>query len=108
MTRPTVLILGGFDKHSDFHELFEHFHGSKVKALVVLGATQKIILDTARDTGFLAIATRRARLRTRSHARGRFPDQATRCCFRPPARAGICSITSSSAAGCFKEIVNAF
>ncbi|NCB31696.1 MAG: UDP-N-acetylmuramoyl-L-alanine--D-glutamate ligase, partial [Clostridia bacterium] len=51
MTRPTVLILGGYDKHSDFHELFEHFHGSKVKALVVLGATQKIILDTARDTG---------------------------------------------------------
>jgi UDP-N-acetylmuramoylalanine--D-glutamate ligase len=51
MTRPTVLILGGFDKHSDFHELFSHFPGSEVKAAVVLGETKEKILQTAADAG---------------------------------------------------------
>ena len=53
MTRPTVLILGGYDKHSDFHELFRHFQDSRLKAIVVLGETKGKILDTARDTGYL-------------------------------------------------------
>ncbi len=51
MTRPTVLILGGYDKHADFHELFTYF-GTRVKAIVVLGQTQRQILDTARDAGY--------------------------------------------------------
>jgi len=54
MTRPTVLILGGFDKHNDFHDLFGHF-GSRVKAVVVLGDTKRKVLDAARDAGFFGI-----------------------------------------------------
>jgi len=53
MTRPTVLILGGYDKHSDFHELFAHFKGSRLKSIVVLGETKQKILETAKDTGYL-------------------------------------------------------
>lgn len=51
MTRPVVLLLGGFDKHSDFHELFERV-GARVKAAVVLGETRPKILAAARDAGF--------------------------------------------------------
>ena len=54
MTRPTVLILGGFDKHADFSELFDAF-GDTVKACVVLGQTKQQILDTAQRKGFGAI-----------------------------------------------------
>jgi UDP-N-acetylmuramoylalanine--D-glutamate ligase len=108
MTRPTVLILGGYDKHSDFHELFENFHGSKVKALVVLGTTQKIILDTARDTGFLGYC----------HATGTFADAVS--CARTLAKPGDAVLLSPACASwdmfdnfeqrgrVFKEIVNAF
>ena len=54
MTRPTVLLLGGYDKHSDFHELFGHF-GGRVKAAVVLGETREKILAAARDTGAIGL-----------------------------------------------------
>lgn len=108
MTRPTVLILGGYDKHSDFHELFEHFRGSKVKAAVVLGATQKIILETARDTGYLGYC----------HATGTFADAVA--CARTLAKPGDAVLLSPACASwdmfdnfeqrgrVFKEIVNAF
>ncbi|MDO4492695.1 MAG: UDP-N-acetylmuramoyl-L-alanine--D-glutamate ligase [Clostridia bacterium] len=52
MSGPTVLILGGYDKHGDFHELFDVFKKTGlVKGMVVLGATQQQILDTAGDAG---------------------------------------------------------
>ena len=52
MKTPTVMLLGGFDKHSDFHELFEVFQKSgKVRAMVVIGQTRQKILDTAADAG---------------------------------------------------------
>ena len=51
IAQPTVLILGGYDKHADFHELFSRF-GTRVKAIVVLGQTKQQILDTARDAGY--------------------------------------------------------
>ena len=54
MTRPTVLILGGYDKHADFHELFARF-GSAVKAIVVLGQTKAQILQTAADAHFAGV-----------------------------------------------------
>ncbi len=54
MTRPTVLILGGYDKHSDFHELFSRF-GTRVKAAVVLGQTKLQLLQAAADTGCAAL-----------------------------------------------------
>lgn len=52
MTRPAVLLLGGYDKHLDFHELFEALRG-RVRALVLLGATRDQLLHTAADCGML-------------------------------------------------------
>lgn len=52
MTRPTVMLLGGYDKHADFHELFEVFQRSGlIRAMVVMGQTKRQILDTAEDLG---------------------------------------------------------
>ena len=108
MTRPTVLILGGYDKHSDFHELFEHFRGSTLKAIVVLGETKQKILDTARDTGYLGYC----------HATGTFEDAVS--CARTLAASGDAVLLSPACASwdmfdnfeqrgrVFKEIVNRF
>ena len=108
MTRPTVLILGGYDKHSDFHDLFEHFRGSTLKAIVVLGETKQKILDTARDTGYLGYC----------HATGTFEDAVS--CARVLASSGDAVLLSPACASwdmfdnfeqrgrVFKEIVNRF
>lgn len=54
MSKPTILIAGGYDKHSEFDEFIEAF-GGKVKLLVLLGQTAKQIEDTARRHGYEAI-----------------------------------------------------
>ena len=51
MKRPTVLIGGGYDKDSSYDEWIESFH-SKVKALVLIGATKEKIAECARKHGF--------------------------------------------------------
>lgn len=51
MNRPTVLIGGGYDKQSDFHEWIESFDG-KVKHLVLIGATKEQIQKEAVECGF--------------------------------------------------------
>lgn len=51
MQGPTILIAGGMDKKSSFHELIDAF-GSKVKELVLLGETADIIANTAKEKGF--------------------------------------------------------
>ena len=54
MTRPTVMLLGGYDKQLPFDELFEVFQKSGlVKGMVVLGQTTQQILDTAARAGML-------------------------------------------------------
>ena len=58
MDRPTVLILGGYDKHTGFEEVFDAMPGSQVKACVVLGQTAEEILETARRHGFENICHR--------------------------------------------------
>lgn len=54
MTRPTVLIGGGYDKHVEFDDWVETFQG-KVRWLVLLGATAEQIAATARKHGFTNI-----------------------------------------------------
>lgn len=56
MSRPTLLIAGGYDKHSEFDEFIEAFDG-KVKLLVLLGQTASQIEETARRHGFDKIVT---------------------------------------------------
>lgn len=51
MTKPTVLILGGYDKHVSFDELFKGFTPN-IKACVLLGATKNQLLETARRFGY--------------------------------------------------------
>ncbi|MBQ9942170.1 MAG: UDP-N-acetylmuramoyl-L-alanine--D-glutamate ligase, partial [Christensenellaceae bacterium] len=54
MTAPTVLILGGYDKHSEFDEMFEAFT-ENIKTIVLLGATKDKIRAAAEKAGFSAI-----------------------------------------------------
>ncbi len=51
MSRPTVLIGGGYDKESTYDEWIESFQG-KVKWLVLIGQTRDKIAECARRHGF--------------------------------------------------------
>ena len=51
MSRPTVLIGGGYDKGSTYDEWIEAFDG-KVKCLVLIGQTRDLIAECARKHGF--------------------------------------------------------
>ncbi len=51
MTKPTVLIGGGYDKQSEYDEWIESF-GGKVKWLVLIGQTREKIAECARAHGF--------------------------------------------------------
>lgn len=51
MSRPTLLIGGGYDKKSEFDVYVEEF-GDKVKLLVLIGETRDKIAETARRHGF--------------------------------------------------------
>ncbi|MCM1127124.1 MAG: UDP-N-acetylmuramoyl-L-alanine--D-glutamate ligase [Lachnospiraceae bacterium] len=50
MTKPTVLIGGGYDKQSEYDSWIEAFDG-KVKALVLIGATREKIAECAKAHG---------------------------------------------------------
>lgn len=51
MSKPTVLIGGGYDKHSEYDEWIDSFEG-KVKCLVLIGQTREKIAECARAHGF--------------------------------------------------------
>lgn len=51
MSRPTVLIGGGYDKQNEYDEWIEAFDG-KVKLLVLIGQTREKIADCAKKHGF--------------------------------------------------------
>ena len=52
MNRPTILIGGGYDKHSEYDEWIESFNG-KVKELVLIGQTAEKIKNCAYKHGFM-------------------------------------------------------
>lgn len=54
MSRPTVLIGGGYDKDSKYKEWIESFD-EKVKYLILLGQTKEKIAKEARECGFTNI-----------------------------------------------------
>lgn len=51
MSRPTVLIAGGYDKGSEFDEWIEKFDGT-VKQLILIGATKQKIAAAAHRHGY--------------------------------------------------------
>ncbi len=51
MSKPTILIGGGYDKQSEYDEWIESFDG-KVKYLVLIGQTREKIAECARKHGF--------------------------------------------------------
>ncbi len=51
MSKPTVLIGGGYDKQNEYDEWIECF-GAKVKWLVLIGQTREKIAECARKHGF--------------------------------------------------------
>lgn len=51
MKQPTVLILGGSEKYSDFHPMFRAFT-PYIREIVVLGVTADAIARTAQEEGF--------------------------------------------------------
>ncbi len=54
MTKPTVIILGGYDKHTSFDPLSEEIvrHPDVIKEAVVLGATGDQIEESLRKNGY--------------------------------------------------------
>ena len=54
MSKPTILIGGGYDKQSEYDEWIESF-GGKVKWLVLIGQTKEKIAECARKHGFTNI-----------------------------------------------------
>ena len=54
MTRPTVIILGGYDKKSGFEELIRGF-GPHIRAIVALGDTRQRVVDDAAKAGFAPV-----------------------------------------------------
>jgi UDP-N-acetylmuramoylalanine--D-glutamate ligase len=51
MSKPTILIGGGYDKQNEYDEWIENFDG-KVKWLVLIGQTREKIAECARKHGF--------------------------------------------------------
>ena len=51
MTKPTILIAGGYDKGSEYDDWIEAFQG-KIKKLILLGVTKQKIADTAKKHGY--------------------------------------------------------
>lgn len=56
MDRPTAIILGGYDKHSDFTALCEEIRDSGyIRAAVVIGDTAQQFVDTLDKVGYQAV-----------------------------------------------------
>ena len=55
MARPTVILLGGYDKHTDFDPLSKVIKDSMIKTAVVLGQTKGQIEESLRRCGFDSI-----------------------------------------------------
>jgi UDP-N-acetylmuramoylalanine--D-glutamate ligase len=53
MSKPTILIGGGYDKGSEYDEWIENF-GDTVKELVLIGQTREKIAECAKKHGFNA------------------------------------------------------
>ena len=106
MTRPTALILGGYDKHTDFTPLCEEILKTPIEFIVLIGDTAKQCEETLEKVGFHAW----------EHAGYDF-EKAIRCAFAHSKEGGNVLLSPSCASfdmfadyeargRIFKEIVN--
>lgn len=84
MKRPILLIGGGYDKKSDFHEWIAKFDG-KVKYMAVIGAVSEQIIATAEELGF------------KNYERAESLEQAVELCYKN-AKEGDCVLLSPACA----------
>lgn len=56
MTKPTVIILGGYDKKNSFVTLLKEF-GENIQAVVAIGDTKQNIINDAKVAGFSKVFT---------------------------------------------------
>ena len=56
MDRPTILLLGGYDKGSDYKPVFEDMPET-IRAVVALGATKQRVVDNAKECGYAPVVT---------------------------------------------------
>jgi UDP-N-acetylmuramoylalanine--D-glutamate ligase len=54
MTKPTVMILGGYDKHVDMSRLCQAIPGSNIQKVVLIGDTAPLIQKGLDEAGFTA------------------------------------------------------
>ena len=95
MSRPTLLIGGGYDKGSDYTEWIQSFDG-KVKYLVLLGVTKEKIAETARKCGFDNIIIQKASKKPSKFVQ-KMQKAAMPYFFHRHVRAGICFQATKSA-----------
>ena len=95
MPGPTLLIAGGYDKHSEFDEWIESF-GGKVRYLVLIGQTRDKIAECANATASMISCTRKICRRLYRYVH---PTQirAITSCFHRHVQAGGSSRTLKSA-----------
>jgi UDP-N-acetylmuramoylalanine--D-glutamate ligase len=55
MTLPTIIIAGGYDKHTGFDDFTASFAGSRICGMVVIGATADQLAASAEAHGFTAV-----------------------------------------------------
>lgn len=104
MKAPTVLLLGGYDKHTDFMPLCREIIASgRIDDVVVMGETARQIREQLEEAGYDRI-TQAYSLRDavdKARALARLP--AAMCCFRPRVPVLICSVTMSTGARCSRR-----
>ena len=91
---PTLLIAGGYDKHSEYDEWIESF-GGKVRYLVLIGQTRDKIAECARRHGFTEIMYAEDMPEVSGSVR-HMPMPGRMCFCLRPAPAGECLTTMSS------------
>ena len=98
MKRPTVLILGGYDKHTDFMPLCEENVKGSIAHVVLIGATAKQCEETLEKADYHAWEHAGYDFEKAIRLAFDRAQDGARCCFLPAAQALICLKTTRHAA----------
>ena len=101
MPGPTLLIAGGYDKHSEYDEWIESFDG-KVRYLVLIGQTRDKIAECAKKHGLTDIMYAED-MQEAVQVAPPTPMPAIMCCFLRPVQAGECLKIMKSGGGSLRN-----